>query len=604
MLSRAAGEGRRLLVDPHPGARAARPRHQARPGGDHARNPERLRRGAGGPRRARHRPHRRPREAGRHPGRQDHAEGRDRALAGREAADRDLRREGEGREGQLAQGPAGHGRRGHRREDLLRGSRTRSSRRTAASGSARCAGSRARRRCAINEVRDWTSCADLLDGPGGRARCSRPARWRSTLPVGHASSRADVARRTSTSATSTSRRSGWPTRRPTSGSAPSSTRPRASGRKVEEKAEEQIDKILQPDELPPGVIQLVKVYIAEKRKISVGDKMAGRHGNKGIVARIVPEEDMPFLPDGTPGGHRPQPARRAEPHERRPDPRDPPRAGPRGSSASRPRRRCSRARTRREIGVLLRLAGLRWAAESAPAAPGGAGNRDAEAITRDAAATSRRSCRRASTPTVLQAGADAAGREAGRRPRPRSCSSRSAAFLTDAAKELGERELAQRRQEVAFHQAVVEGDNGAAKAAAKATKELEKAAGVTPGRGAGGRGQAGAGRRCSAGSRRRRGCRGRRAAPARRAHPGGQGPAARRPDRRDVRGRRHGRRDLHAEAEPPGRRQDPRAVASDRTRWSRSSRSPARRSSAASGSARWRCGRSRRTAPRTCCRKC
>ncbi|HZF68296.1 MAG TPA: hypothetical protein VEZ47_09685, partial [Gemmatirosa sp.] len=61
-----------------------------------------------------------------------------------------------------------------------------------------------------------------------------------------------------------------------------------------------IDRILQPDELPPGVIQLVKVYLAEKRKISVGDKMAGRHGNKGIVARIVPEEDMPFLPDGRP----------------------------------------------------------------------------------------------------------------------------------------------------------------------------------------------------------------------------------------------------------------------------------------------------------------
>ncbi|HEX7979691.1 MAG TPA: DNA-directed RNA polymerase subunit beta, partial [Gemmatimonadaceae bacterium] len=70
--------------------------------------------------------------------------------------------------------------------------------------------------------------------------------------------------------------------------------------KLEEKAEERIDRILQPDELPPGVIQLVKVYLAEKRKISVGDKMAGRHGNKGIVARIVPEEDMPFLPDGKP----------------------------------------------------------------------------------------------------------------------------------------------------------------------------------------------------------------------------------------------------------------------------------------------------------------
>jgi DNA-directed RNA polymerase subunit beta len=53
------------------------------------------------------------------------------------------------------------------------------------------------------------------------------------------------------------------------------------------------------DELSPGVNQLVRVYIAQKRKISEGDKMAGRHGNKGVVARILPEEDMPFLPDGT-----------------------------------------------------------------------------------------------------------------------------------------------------------------------------------------------------------------------------------------------------------------------------------------------------------------
>ncbi len=54
------------------------------------------------------------------------------------------------------------------------------------------------------------------------------------------------------------------------------------------------------DELPPGVNQLVRVYVAQKRKISEGDKMAGRHGNKGVIARILPEEDMPFLPDGTP----------------------------------------------------------------------------------------------------------------------------------------------------------------------------------------------------------------------------------------------------------------------------------------------------------------
>ena len=69
--------------------------------------------------------------------------------------------------------------------------------------------------------------------------------------------------------------------------------------KVHSDTEEHIDKVFQPDELPPGVVQLVKVYIAEKRKIAVGDKMAGRHGNKGIIARIVPEEEMPFLPDGT-----------------------------------------------------------------------------------------------------------------------------------------------------------------------------------------------------------------------------------------------------------------------------------------------------------------
>ena len=59
-------------------------------------------------------------------------------------------------------------------------------------------------------------------------------------------------------------------------------------------------KVLVGDELPPGIVQLAKVYIAEKRKLSVGDKMAGRHGNKGVVAKLVPTEDMPFLADGTP----------------------------------------------------------------------------------------------------------------------------------------------------------------------------------------------------------------------------------------------------------------------------------------------------------------
>ena len=64
--------------------------------------------------------------------------------------------------------------------------------------------------------------------------------------------------------------------------------------------EERISKLRRGDELPPGVIKLVKVYVAMKRKLSVGDKMAGRHGNKGVIARILPDEDMPYLPDGTP----------------------------------------------------------------------------------------------------------------------------------------------------------------------------------------------------------------------------------------------------------------------------------------------------------------
>jgi DNA-directed RNA polymerase subunit beta len=69
---------------------------------------------------------------------------------------------------------------------------------------------------------------------------------------------------------------------------------------LEKITEEKIGKLRKGDELPPGVIKLVKCYIAMKRKLSVGDKMAGRHGNKGVIARIVPEEDMPYLPDGTP----------------------------------------------------------------------------------------------------------------------------------------------------------------------------------------------------------------------------------------------------------------------------------------------------------------
>ncbi len=62
--------------------------------------------------------------------------------------------------------------------------------------------------------------------------------------------------------------------------------------------DEKIEKIKRGDELPPGVIKMVKVNLAVKRKLAVGDKMAGRHGNKGVLSRILPIEDMPYLADG------------------------------------------------------------------------------------------------------------------------------------------------------------------------------------------------------------------------------------------------------------------------------------------------------------------
>ncbi len=71
-------------------------------------------------------------------------------------------------------------------------------------------------------------------------------------------------------------------------------------RLIKDLFEDKIDKLKGGDELPPGVIKMVKVFVAIKRKLQVGDKMAGRHGNKGVISRILPEEDMPYLEDGTP----------------------------------------------------------------------------------------------------------------------------------------------------------------------------------------------------------------------------------------------------------------------------------------------------------------
>ena len=96
---------------------------------------------------------------------------------------------------------------------------------------------------------------------------------------------------------------------------------------MRDERDRKLNSLKRGDELPSGVLQMVKIYIATKRVISVGDKMAGRHGNKGVIAKILPEEDMPFLADGTAVEILLNPAGRPVAHERRPDPGDPPGLG-------------------------------------------------------------------------------------------------------------------------------------------------------------------------------------------------------------------------------------------------------------------------------------
>ncbi|HYU08370.1 MAG TPA: DNA-directed RNA polymerase subunit beta [Gemmatimonadales bacterium] len=247
--------------------------------------------------------------------------------------------------------------------------------------------------------------------------------------------------------------------------------------KIEEKSEDQIDKILQPDELPPGVIQLVKVYVAEKRKISVGDKMAGRHGNKGIIARIVPEEDMPFLPNGTPVDivlnplgvpSRMNVGQILETHLGWA-------ANLLGFDAKTP---VFQGANETEIGVLLRLAGLTWAADSLrldvrpPAL-------DSERVLRIVSDLQRLPATNGDRPDIGTAGvALLGGRSVS--AETRELHHQMVDFLKFAGKELAERELAQRRIEQEVHAAKLEAAeasnlSAAEKAALKAgAKEIEK----------------------------------------------------------------------------------------------------------------------------------
>jgi DNA-directed RNA polymerase subunit beta len=243
--------------------------------------------------------------------------------------------------------------------------------------------------------------------------------------------------------------------------------------KMEEKSEDQIDKILQPDELPPGVIQLVKVYVAEKRKISVGDKMAGRHGNKGIIARIVPEEDMPFLPDGTPVDivlnplgvpSRMNVGQILETHLGWA-------ARILGFDAKTP---VFQGANETEIGVLLRLSGLTWAAEALRLAVRPP-EIDADAVRRIVGDLRRLPRTNGGRPDVSTAGIALLGSRA-LTADTRDVYHKLVDFLKFAAKELAERELGQRRAEQEYHDArLVATEDKAEKAALKAgQKEVEK----------------------------------------------------------------------------------------------------------------------------------
>ena len=119
--------------------------------------------------------------------------------------------------------------------------------------------------------------------------------------------------------------------------------------------ESKVEKLQRGDELPPGVMKMVKVFVAVKRKLQPGDKMAGRHGNKGVISRIVPMRGHALSRGRHAGRHRVEPARRAEPDECRADPRNPSRLG---RSRARPAHRRGAREVSRRGGADGELRGL------------------------------------------------------------------------------------------------------------------------------------------------------------------------------------------------------------------------------------------------------
>ena len=238
-----------------------------------------------------HRLHRRRGAGRRHPGRQGHAQGRDADDARGEAAAGDLRREGGRRARHLAEGAARrhrHGGRGagvlaprHRQGRARDGDRARRDRAPRQGPRRRARDPRAQHlrpsaRAARGPARDQRAqgAADRQADHGRGARAS----WRA----------ASGGRSASTTPSAWSRSS--------SSSASSTT----ACKLLQERFDNKVEKLQRGDELPPGVLKMVKVFVAVKRKLQPGDKMAGRHGNKGVISKIAPIEDMPHLEDGTP----------------------------------------------------------------------------------------------------------------------------------------------------------------------------------------------------------------------------------------------------------------------------------------------------------------
>ena len=244
---------------------------------------------------------------------------------GGEAAAGDLRREGRRREGRLAEGASGHGR--HRRRGA-----TSSAARTATRGPRR------------KRSGSWTRCgagatasASKVDAVRRRA-AARDAAWARPRTTSSTPTRArcwssraaSSPRRPSTSSTSTAIHWGLPLIKDEKKDARVRSIFEAASRerdRIEVEYEKECERALRGDELPPGVVKLVKVYVARRRKLQVGDKMAGRHGNKGVVSKIMAEEDMPYLADGTPVDIVLNPLGVPSRMNLGPDPRDPPRVG-------------------------------------------------------------------------------------------------------------------------------------------------------------------------------------------------------------------------------------------------------------------------------------